>query len=215
MKEIWKPITGYEGLYEISNLGNVKSFNYKNSRTEHIYPGNLNDRGYYIAYLYKNGKCKAEKVHQLVARAFVPNPEGKLYIDHIDTIRTNNIYTNLKWCTKKENSNNPISIENYRKANTGENHPNYGRTFSDEHKRNIGKAQKVPIIQLTKEKEFIKEFDSAVGAQKELHISRNNICTCLKGITKTAGGFCWMYKSDYELALSAGIDKAIEILEKK
>lgn len=101
MEEIWKPIKGYEGIYEISNYGNVKSLLRKNRlRTLH-----KNKDGYVEILLSKNGAISSVRVHRLVAEAFVPNNEGKPEVNHKDYDKTNNYSGNLEWVTRKENVN--------------------------------------------------------------------------------------------------------------
>ena len=108
MQEIWKPVVGYENLYEVSNLGRVKSLNYKRSNKEKILKNNLGLNGYYRVTLHR-GQRRQCLVHKLVAEAFIPNPENKKFIDHINTIRTDNRVDNLKFVTMTENNNNPIT----------------------------------------------------------------------------------------------------------
>lgn len=116
--EIWKPVKGYEGLYEVSNLGNVRSLD------RHLMLGNhycllkgkpikpyLTPKGYLMADLCKNSQRTHYLVHRLVANAFIPNPNNLPCIDHINTIKTDNRVENLRWCTNKENSNNPLTRE--------------------------------------------------------------------------------------------------------
>lgn len=115
--EIWKPIKGFEGLYEVSNQGRIKSLNRtvfdENGRIR-LLKGKLlklNDKnGYNVVNLYKNGVMKKPRVHRLVAEAFIPNPENKPEIDHINTIRNDNRVENLMWVTHKENTNNPLTL---------------------------------------------------------------------------------------------------------
>lgn len=116
--EVWKPIKGYEGLYEVSNKGNVRSVD------KHLMWGNQyclfkgkpkkafpNSMGYLRAELYKNNQGKKYFVHRLVAEAFIPNPNNLPCIDHIDRNHLNNSVDNLRWCTQKENCNNPLTRE--------------------------------------------------------------------------------------------------------
>lgn len=106
--EVWKDIEGYEGLYQVSNMGNVKSVGYGKER---VLKFGKNNDGYLRVVLYKEGKGKTHKVHRLVAQAFIPNPENKEQIDHLNTIRTDNRVENLRWVTPKENNNNPLTKE--------------------------------------------------------------------------------------------------------
>lgn len=102
MKEIWKDIAGYNGKYKISNLGEVLSL----CRGHRILIKKfLDNHGYETVYLY-NGSKKSRKmhlVHRLVAQAFIPNPEGKREVNHIDGVPTHNYMTNLEWATRTEN----------------------------------------------------------------------------------------------------------------
>lgn len=136
MEEVWKDIVGYEGLYQISNLGRVKSLNYKHTGKERILKDRKTNKGYLRAVLYKEGKQKQFLVHRLVAEAFVPNPENKPCIDHIDTNPLNNVCTNLRWVTQKENCNNSLSKEHYSKTKKGKKR----KPFSEEHKKHISEA---------------------------------------------------------------------------
>lgn len=108
MQEIWKPVVGYENLYEVSSIGRVKSLNYKRSNKEKILKNNLGLNGYHRVTLHR-GQRKQYLVHKLVAEAFIPNPENKKFVDHLNTIRTDNRVENLQFVTMTENNNNPIT----------------------------------------------------------------------------------------------------------
>ena len=107
MEEIWKDIEGYEGLYQVSNLGRVKSFPKKTYSKERILTNITNVDGYNVVDLCKNGTVKRWRVARLVAIAFVPNAEGKPQVGHKDDDRdkSNNSVDNLYWTTNYENSN--------------------------------------------------------------------------------------------------------------
>lgn len=99
MEEVWKDIAGYEGLYQASNLGDIKSlFRYKITLTPSV------RKGYYIVGLYKNKKHKTFNVHRLIASAFIDNEYNKSQINHKDGNKLNNNASNLEWCTPKENT---------------------------------------------------------------------------------------------------------------
>lgn len=108
--EIWKDIEGYEGLYQVSNLGRIKSLKRQKSNgknlvyiDEKILTQNITNWGYYRVALYKNGIRKYHRVHRLVATAFLPNPENKEQVNHIDGNKLNNNLDNLEWSTRIEN----------------------------------------------------------------------------------------------------------------
>lgn len=99
--EIWKNIDGYNGEYQVSNYGNIKSYKYSEPR---ILRFNYDKQNYKLVHLCKNGKRVCEKVHRLVALAFIPNIDNKPYVNHIDGNKGNNFYENLEWCTPSENN---------------------------------------------------------------------------------------------------------------
>ena len=103
--EVWKWIEGFEELYQVSNMGRVKSFCEKIERILSPCP---TKKGYYMVHLHKDGKKKNFGIHVLVARAFIPNPENKTTVNHIDGDKTNNRTDNLEWNTQKENQNHAI-----------------------------------------------------------------------------------------------------------
>lgn len=108
MVEIWVDITGYEGLYQISNLGRVKSLEKKaglSNRKEKILKQHLDKDGYVKVYLCKNSKVRFLSVHRLIAEAFIPNPNDLPQINHKDENKQNNKIENLEWCSCKYNIN--------------------------------------------------------------------------------------------------------------
>ena len=105
MQEIWMDIKEYEGMYQISNLGRVKSLPRKGSTTERILKPNKDTKGYNRVILTKNNSTKTFKIHRLVAEYFIPNPDNLPQVNHIDEVKDNNIVTNLEWCDTKYNCN--------------------------------------------------------------------------------------------------------------
>lgn len=110
-EEIWKPIEGYEGLYEVSNLGRVKSLNYKHTGQEKIMKTLLKRTGYCRASLRKDNISKDWSVHRLVANAFIENPENLPEVNHKDENPSNNCVENLEWCDHKYNVNYGTAIK--------------------------------------------------------------------------------------------------------
>lgn len=176
--EIWKDIKGYEGFYQISNLGRVRSLDryvncligIKALRKGKILTQNYNNKGYKRVSLCKNGKHKNFQVHRLVAEAFIPNPDHLPCINHKDEDKTNNHVDNLEWCSVEYNSNYGTAIE--RRS----------------------EKRKVPILQYDNQGNFIREWNSASDAYRELGIYQQDISRCCKGIRKSACGYIWIYK---------------------
>ena len=114
MKEEWRDVRGYEGLYQVSNLGNVKSLvgwnGHKYIQRELILKPSLTTTGYYKVSLKKLKDRKEMRVHRLVAEAFIQNIESKPYINHIDGNPLNNVVDNLEWCTQAENVRHAVRI---------------------------------------------------------------------------------------------------------
>ena len=180
--EIWKDIEGYEGLYQISNMGNVKSLNYNRTGKEKILKSGKNKDNYLRVCLYKNGKQKKCLVHRLVAEVFIPRIEGKEFVDHINGIRDDNRIDNLRWCTHQENDNFPLSIKHRSEAQKGEKHPMFGKTGE------LNPTSKVVLCI-----ELNKVFGSAHEAARELNLGYSHICAVCRGDRRTCGGYHWKY----------------------
>ena len=103
MNEIWKDIQGYEGVYQVSSLGRVKSLKRYGRKEDKILRLWFDSHGYYQVDLRNDGKRKLSLVNELVAKAFIPNPENKPQTNHKNSIRSDNRVENLEWCTSKEN----------------------------------------------------------------------------------------------------------------
>lgn len=105
MTEIWKDVDGYDGLYQVSNFGRVKSFKHKTPR---ILKAKAHTGGYLRVELYGNGQADGRFIHRLVAQTFIPNPENKPTVNHIDGDKTNNRIENLEWATQHENNQHAV-----------------------------------------------------------------------------------------------------------
>ena len=188
INEEWKPVKGYEGYYEISNYGNVKSVDrikkeicrhggYRTTFHKGKYIKQFeNNKGYYFVRLSKSNAIEKKYLHRLVAEAFIPNPENKPEVDHIDGKPQNNNIKNLQWATHKENLNNPIAKQRWSKTKKG--------------KANIELA--IPVYQYTIDGKFVKKWYSAVEAG-ENGFSKMSVWKCCNNKQKNHKGFIWKY----------------------
>lgn len=154
MEEIWKDVEGFEGLYQVSNLGRVKSFGYGKKerilKQKQIGPGYKDDKGYYGVNLSKNNVLYYKSVHRLVAIAFVPNPDNKPEVCHKDEDKHNNCADNLIWGTHKENCNYPLYLirqkESQAGKQAGEKNGMYGRKRTEKEKEGIRRANSKKVV---------------------------------------------------------------------
>lgn len=171
--EIWKNIDGYNGLYQISNLGRVKSLgngNSNNSKERILKPGIT--RGDYLQVnLSKDGKRKHYYIHRLVASAFIDNPDNLLEVNHINEDKADNRVNNLEWCDRAYNCNYGSRIER------------------------IATIRKKPIYSVNKTTNEITYYQSATDAERLTNINNAHIWSCCNGKRKSAGGYKWYYAS--------------------
>lgn len=164
---IWKTIKDYPS-YMVSDRGEIKSLNYNGTKKEQILRPIPNRKGYLRIGLYRDHKYKTILIHRLVAQAFIPNPDNKPQVNHIDGDKTNNAVSNLEWCTNQENQ-----IHAYKTGlNTNE------------------KA----INQFDKRGNFIKTWRSISEASKSLNIDLAHIQHTCANKRPSAGGYVWRYK---------------------
>ena len=168
MEEKWKPVKGYEGLYEVSDYGNVRSLNYRRTGKIQKLKPTKDTCGYLQVCLCKNGKVKYKHIHRLVAEAFIPNPLNLSEANHKSECKMLNFACVLEWCNRRYNMN-------------------YGTV-----KDRLGKPRKA-IDQFDKDGNFIHHWKSLREASRLLEINVRSICSCLKGGRKYAGGFVWKY----------------------
>jgi hypothetical protein len=215
-KEIWRDVIGYENLYQCSNLGRIKSLG--NGKTwnekERILKQTIDKRGYCRVMLCKEGKQKKYLVHRLVATTFLDNPQNLPQVNHKNEQKTDNRIENLEWCTQEYNNNYGTRLEKFSNAMKGKKRTKEvkdkmsialkGRVFSQEHRNNICKALSIvkqkPIVQIHQSGLIVGVYDSARQVERELNINHSNIASCLKGKTKTAGGFKWIYLNELKKA---------------
>lgn len=175
MKEIWKDIEDYEGLYQVSNLGNVRSLNYNGTHKIKEMAHQLMRKGYLRVHLSKNNKSKRISIHRLVAETFIPNPNNLPQVNHIDGNKQNNCVSNLEWCTNLENQRHAWN-NGLRKSKKG---------------YHINSAKSV--YQYDLEGNFIKQWDYISDASKELGISLSSIYRNCNNQIKKPKYYIWKY----------------------
>lgn len=189
MKEVWRDVINYSGLYQVSNTGNVRSIDrcVKHSRNGHInikgqlIKQRINNRGYYSLSLCKDGKYKHCVVHKLVAESFIKNNSNKPFINHKDGNKLNNLFSNLEWCTCSENNQHAYDVK--LKIGAG-----FGKLGKDN-------PSSKPVLQIDKiTGKIIREFDSLHDVQRELGYKVTNLSAACRGIVKTSNGFMWNFK---------------------
>lgn len=208
--EIWKDIPGYEGLYQASTLGRIRSLDrvievkidgmvQKRSILGTILCGGHNGHGYLFVYLCRNGKAKRYYIHRIIAKTFIPNPQNYPYINHKDENPGNNCVDNLEWCTQKYNANYGSHIEKVRAYMLSDKNPNRGKPRPEKFKEKVRK----PILQLDRDGNVIREWDSARTAGTVLGIFPQVITAVCKGRCLSYKNFIWKYKDDHTNAGSA------------
>jgi len=183
-EENWKIIPGLDGSYEVSDIGNVKR-TYSESR-ERILKNQYDKAGY--AYVVIGKKLKL--IHRLVGQTFIPNPENKEQINHINGEKGDNRVENLEWATRSENVRHAFDVlkrERSLKGVIGEKHPNFGR------KGALSKKSKT-VIQI-KDGKVINSFIGIREAERMTGIRHSSISSVCLGRTKSAGGYMWKYKN--------------------
>jgi hypothetical protein len=176
--ELWRPVVGYEGLYNVSNYGRVKSLpRFKNNNggkcfvSEIILKAKRHHKGYLENSLCKEGICKKHKSHRILAIAWIPNPENKPQVNHIFGIKDRNRAWELEWCTNLENNHHSWNSLNRKGPD--------------------GSHCKKPVYQVSMDGFFIQEFNSAIEASRATGIC--HIPTVARGERNHAGGYKWYY----------------------
>lgn len=202
--EKWKDVEGTNGYYQISNIGRFRNQN-------KILKAYLGRCGYYYVSVWDKRKL----LHRLIADAFIPNPDNKPQIDHINGIKTDNRISNLRWATHFENSNNPstkfkaghpkgVKTSNEFKERCsirykGEKHPMYGKKHLLKSCIKMSNSHSKAVVQSTLNNALVNEFPSAKEASNQTNIAASNITCCCRNVRKTAGGYKWRFKDDIQL----------------
>lgn len=181
--EIWKDIEGYEGMYQVSNIGRVRALDRvkPNSGGQiakgHILPQSDNGHGYRFVSLWKFNKGRRFYVHRLVASAFIPNPNNFPIINHKDENKSNNRYENLEWCTQKYNIN-------------------YGNHMKRLKESYIANGNNRPIDVYDKNGAFLKTFDCSNEVCKELGVHRRGLYLVCQGVAKSYKGYRFAFHGE-------------------
>ena len=178
LNEEFRDVPNYEGLYQISNYGRVKTLQREVKNTNYSYrivkEKILRESQcvnyYYYVILYKNQIPRPFRIHRLVAEVFISNPNKLPQVNHKDENKTNNRVDNLEWCSHKYNMNYGTSIK---------------RT-SEKHKKKV--------VQYNKQNEIVEEYNSLKEAEIKIGIDSSSIMRCCQGKQGTCGGYIWKYK---------------------
>lgn len=180
MNEIWKPVVGFEGLYEVSNLGNIKSLNYCRTGQKKILKCLRHISGYLQISLRKNNQSYKITIHKIVATAFVENPNNYTEINHKDEDKTNNSANNLEWCTHKDNCNYGSRTE---------------RTIRTRNEKGSLSAERT-VRQYTLDGKLVGEYRSQSEASRKFGIKASDISKCTHRKVKSVKGFVWRFIGD-------------------
>jgi len=189
-QEIWKDIFGYEGLYQVSTYGRIRScekvidyirygVKLKRKRKSEILKQGVNSDGYRTCILSKNGRPHPRLSHRYVAEAFIPNPLNKETVNHKDKNRANNHVDNLEWNTRKENSI----------------HAWVGRKMNMEQQKRMVSLIVKPVICFDLSGKFVKEYESIASAARNVNRTKESIGNAVRKVSKTSAGYIWEFKN--------------------
>lgn len=200
MEEIWKDIEGYEGLYQVSSMGRVRSLGHDVWHKGRVLKPCLDGQKHYLMVsLYKDKKHRTMQVHRLVAEAFIPNPLNLPQVNHKDEVKTNNCVDNLEWCDESYNINYNDGAAMKRAIKTRyERHDVkelVAKTKATKIKNGSYSAEKA-VNQFTWDGTFVARYVSATEAHKATGTQMHVISRCCRGIHKQGGGFIWLYDED-------------------
>lgn len=189
MEEVWKDIKGYEGFYQVSSLGNVRSLNWGNTgeiRNLYLKPHN---KGYLQVELSFAKKKKMYTVHRLVAETFIDNPNNYPCVNHKDENKKNNAISNLEWCTHKQNNEYSLKLHPERL----ELFCHSSRNRNKESKKGIANKRFKSIVQMDKNGETIRYWPNLISIKSEMKWNEWSIQECCEGKRNTAYGYKWHY----------------------
>lgn len=165
--EKWKDVRRFEGKYQVSDKGNVRSL----IKGCHEVAQTINSNGYpYVSLALPGHRTKKCRVHRLVAEAFIDNPNGYTQVNHKDECKLNNNVANLEWCTSSYNIN-------------------YG-SRNNKHSQKLSK----PVVQIDFDGNIVNKWKSMTEAEKTLGFNKRNISNCCRGVRQTAYGYRWRYE---------------------
>ena len=177
--EAWLPVVGYEGIYEVSDLGRVKRIKPGKGTATGLLIPNWNSNNNSLNVMLRNhGKDRQYRVHRLVAQAFLENPENKSQVNHLNGNRGDNCVTNLEWATQSQNIHHAHEFLPRNFTAYGEHHANSKRIMSRD-------GDKAPVI-----------YGSVNEASRQTGVQMTNIAKCARGERKSAGGLVWSYTED-------------------
>ena len=183
MEENWRDIEGYEGRYQVSDIGNVKSLNYKNRGYAKVLSPKISNRGRMWVQLKCGGKIKNALIHRLVASAFIPNENNEPLVNHKDENPLNNRADNLEWCSASYNTKYSI-----------DRHPERKRRVSNRIRpKGVPYKHKDPIVQFSKDGKEINRFPNIAYVCAMNDWKTSSVLQCCNGERRTAYGYIWRF----------------------
>lgn len=181
MEEYWRDVVGYEGLYQVSNFGNVKSIRSDEHYRARVLKPHHRNNEYLFVNLWKDKKGCSRNIHRLVAEAFIPNPDNLPQVNHRDENKQNNVVSNLEWCDRKYNANYGTGVQ---------------RLIATRNERKCFGAEKV-VFQCDLQGNIIRKWKSLMDIDRNGY-SRRCVQDFFKGRLKTYRRCLWIPESEYE-----------------